>query len=331
MNKDEFAEKFSALVDDVKEIKRRTEKIDDLATGFGDLKRENESLRERIKKLEEEKYETQKRMNVGEQYSRRNNVIITGFPKDSKEDLREKMTKLAEKLGVKLFEYDICTVHRLSNNGESPAIVMKMNNRDKKTQMMKEARKRKLKASDFRYSSSEDIFLSEHLTKENNELLIAAKEKLKMSGFVKFVWPCDGQVLIREHEGARIIKIEDFSHLLEITDAYGKEYQESEKVNEENYLGGESDDEVENGRDQGADENIARRREKKDIRSQDEERDARKKGTGGQRTLFQYAYQQQPYQQQLYQQQSAGNRKPSNEKRYPKRVRKTSTKTHNYH
>lgn len=260
MDKEDFAEKFNMLVEDVKEIKRRTEKIDDLATGFSDLKQENETLRKRIENLEIEKHEMQKRINESEQYSRRNNVIITGLPKDTKEDLREKVTKLAGKLGVKLHEYDICTVHRLSNIGEAPAIVMKMNNRDKKTHLMKEARKKKLKANDFGYSSNEYIFLSEHLTKENNELLFEAKEKLKIPGYVKFVWPCDGQVLCREDERARITRIENFAHLQEIAEVYRGEYQETERATEDDYSGEESGEErVGDKRDQGADGNEGRK------------------------------------------------------------------------
>ena len=74
-------------------------------------------------------------------------MIITVLPKANNEDLKEKVIKIAEKRNAKLYGYNICTVHWLTNKGD--AIVVKMNNQDKKTRIIKEGRKRELKCREL--------------------------------------------------------------------------------------------------------------------------------------------------------------------------------------
>jgi hypothetical protein len=229
----DFNEKFNRLIEDVQGIKENVKEtkgtLKEMVEGMKKLKEENILLKKKIAKLEEEKDATIRRLNEAEQYSRKNNVIITGLPREPRENLREKVTKVAEKLNVKLYEYDICAAHRLSNKGEAPAVIIKMNNREKKTQMIRESKKREIKTRDVGYATNDRIFLSEHLTKETTELLQATKEKLKEPGFVKFVWPSEGHILIRENEGSRIERIQDMEHLHEIENAFRGDKGEDEE------------------------------------------------------------------------------------------------------
>lgn len=55
--------------------------------------------------------------------------------------------------------------------------------------------------------------------------MTATKERLRDAGFVKFVWPNDGHVLVREYERGKVIKIEDEKHLSEIVNAFQMESQ----------------------------------------------------------------------------------------------------------
>ena len=144
---EDFNEKFEALIEDVKVIKNQVTKIDELAEGVAKLQAKTEELRAPISTLEEEKFEINVRLNEQEQYSRRDNLIISGIPKEPNENVRSTVTKIAEKLGVKLHEYDVCTAHRLSNKGEAPAIVAKMNNHDKKNSLILEGKKKVLSAN----------------------------------------------------------------------------------------------------------------------------------------------------------------------------------------
>lgn len=269
MQSEEFNEKFNALIEDVKVIKQSVNKIDELVDGYSSLQKENESLRKRIEVLEDEKGKIKKRLSESEQYSRRENIIITGVPREQKENLRKLVNQIAEMLNVRLFEYDICTTHRLSNKGDTPAIIVRMNNRDKKNAMIKAGRRRELSTRDLGWKTDERIFISDHLTKETGELLLAAKEKLRNTGLVKFVWPSEGQVLIRENENARITRIEDLNHLEEIAEMLQREYDEqsSEGEKEDNVEETKEREtnveEAESGREEGGAERKDRGNKKK--------------------------------------------------------------------
>lgn len=235
----DFNEKFNQLIADVNGIKQSVTDTNGalkvMMEGMNKLVEENEELKKKVTELEGENENTRRRLEEAEQYSRINNVIITGIPQEPDEDLKEKITELAEKLGVKLYEYDICATHRLSKKGEAPAIVVKMNNREKKMKMIKEGRKRKIQASDIGYATKEHaIFINEHLTNETAELLRATKEELKVPGLMKFVWPSEGHVLTRETESSRTMRIRDWDHLQAIVEEMrGKATQNGEKKTEE--------------------------------------------------------------------------------------------------
>ena len=156
-------------------------------------------MKKRIVILEEERG----RLNESEQYSRRENLIITGVPRDPKENLRTTVSKI---LNVEIYKYDICTTHPLSNKGDAPAIVVRMNNRYKKNSLIKEGRKeirkRELTSRVLSWRTDERIFIRDSLTEETSKLLSTAKERLRDTGFVKFVWPSEGHILMREDERA---------------------------------------------------------------------------------------------------------------------------------
>lgn len=89
------------------------------------------------------------------------------------------------------------------------------------------------------------MFFSEHLTKETNDLLMAAKEKLKEIGLVKFVWPSEGHILIRKDERARVMRIEDMRHLQEIKELYIEGPTDSEEKDVEKEKDNEKEEEEE--------------------------------------------------------------------------------------
>lgn len=74
----------------------------------------------------------------------------------------------------------ICAAHRLSKRSLASAVIVRMNNLDKKTQIINDGKKQELQTKDVGYRSKNRIYVSKHLTKETTELLMAAKEKLKV-------------------------------------------------------------------------------------------------------------------------------------------------------
>lgn len=56
------------------------------------------------------------------------------------------------------------------------------------------------------------ILVSEELTRSNQELLFQARS-LRSQGNYKFVWSCDGQVLVRYSQNSKVIRIIDTAHV----------------------------------------------------------------------------------------------------------------------
>lgn len=83
-----------------------------------ELRNENMYLKNRITELEE-------RVEDGEQYSKKNNVIISGVPVQPNEDASEIVKKIASKCEIQIKEWDIVAAHRLQprKNGDIPIIV----------------------------------------------------------------------------------------------------------------------------------------------------------------------------------------------------------------
>lgn len=166
----DFNATFNQFIQDVYGIKKKVEEIKgtltEMVDGMSKLNEEYILLKKKIAKLENEKYATIRRLDEAEQESRKNNSIITGLPREPGENVREKVTRVAEKLNVKLYEYDICAVHRLSNKGEAPVIIIKMK---EKTQMIKEGKKREVEARDVGYKTEIESSLANiQLKKQQN-------------------------------------------------------------------------------------------------------------------------------------------------------------------
>lgn len=214
-------EKFrKIMLQEVKIIKEsvvKTEsKIESIAKDIEGLKNENEILKNENLKLNvgDLAYQNSvmfKRLNELEQYTRRENVIISGIPAEKGENVRQIVKNVAAKLDVEMDDQDISTCHRLSNK-KTPNIVARLNNRDKKAEMIKQSKIKQLKAKTLGWQMDHQIFVRNHLTKYTSDLLFEAK-RLRDEGCYKFAWENNTNVYIREDESSQAIKIEHHSQL----------------------------------------------------------------------------------------------------------------------
>ncbi|KAK7909612.1 hypothetical protein WMY93_014296 [Mugilogobius chulae] len=114
-----------------------------------------------------------------EQYSRKENVRISGIDEepngDEPEDLLvEKVCKLAAAAGANIKEHDISTAHRLGGSrkqGKTRPVIIRFVSRRKKTDLMKN--KSVLRSND----AYKNIFICDDLTRLRYKLLKIAKEK----------------------------------------------------------------------------------------------------------------------------------------------------------
>ncbi len=199
-------------------IQKVEEKIDavkiELLGKNEDLKAENEEIKKTLTEIKNENLELKGQIAEMEQYSKRNNVIIKGIHMEPNENLKEKVKAVSQKLGTPLEEHDFCTVHRLSNKGPAPAIVAKLNNRDKANSLIKQSKNKRIWGKDIGQTPSEPIIVSEHLTKSKKEIFEAARN-LKAQGKVKFVWVKNTEIYIREREETPATKIKGIEQIEE--------------------------------------------------------------------------------------------------------------------
>lgn len=61
-------------------------------------------------------------------------------------------------------------------------------------------------------TSKRPILVTEHLTKENQNLLFQARSLRGLNRF-KFVWSCNGQILVRRKKAAKVIRVSNLVHV----------------------------------------------------------------------------------------------------------------------
>lgn len=103
-------------------------KVETLATNIESIKSENENLKEKVENLMEENKLINQQLNNLEQYTRKGNIIISSIPCFDQEDAIQIVYRIAERVKVELFEYNICNAHRLPmDNDRIPLIIVKLN------------------------------------------------------------------------------------------------------------------------------------------------------------------------------------------------------------
>ncbi|XP_052757070.1 uncharacterized protein LOC128202085 [Galleria mellonella] len=187
------------------------------------LSEENKSLREdlktcasRIKQLETENMRQQ-------QWSRLNNIEITGVPECKTTTDLEVVMKVAERIGAPVKAADVEFAHRIQpyrtgSAQHSRAIVARFKQRSTKDAVIAAARKiRYITAEAIGIGSINDkIYVNEHLTRTNKALLRECKQKSREMNY-KFVWTKNCRIYIRKNESSPPIPITIQADLIKIT------------------------------------------------------------------------------------------------------------------
>lgn len=145
----------------------------------------NNSLEEKVNNLEQRVYSLEKSNDSLEQYSRRNNIRITGIEYAEGENVEQKVMDLVSKGDVDLNINDIDRAHRV---GTKQDVLVKFVTYRKKAEVM--LAKKEIHAKE------ETAFIAEDLTRIRSNMLYEAR-KLKRANIVKHVWTSDGTIIIR--------------------------------------------------------------------------------------------------------------------------------------
>ena len=157
------------------------------------MKTELDAVKEEVKQL---KFNNDKL----EQYTRKDNVVISGIndPHDREEDTTEKVLALANEIGVTVAREDISTSHRLGSvtAGYNRPIIVRFARREVKRGLMI---KRKQLKNNVEYPNT---FINDDLTKNRYKISKQLRqEKCR-------VWSHEGKILYKE-EGSDDIKMID--------------------------------------------------------------------------------------------------------------------------
>ena len=154
--------------------------------------------------------EQEERLNDSEQHSRKSCINVSGLPETPNEDVTAKVIQLGTALGVPLSAGDIDTAHRLGNPARSRnrSCIVKFVRFDKRQEPY--TARKKLRGDAVRLalnSTGDGIFITENLTRANQEVMFAARQ-LKRGGKLFAVWSDVGRMKVRTARDAptRIVK-----------------------------------------------------------------------------------------------------------------------------
>ncbi|XP_077564066.1 uncharacterized protein LOC144179549 [Haemaphysalis longicornis] len=180
-----------------------SERYDELLTRTERNEQEVRDLKRRLEKVEaqdDELVQMRREVDDLEWRSRRLNLEFHGIQTAENEDLVSEINKLAAKIKLPLLDKnDIVAIHRLpSKKDKIPGVICrfaKQTDRDMWWQNRK-------KLSD----AHEDLFLLENLTKRTRTLLFETKVWAKANNF-KYVWHHNNKVLMRKVGGDPVVVV----------------------------------------------------------------------------------------------------------------------------
>lgn len=219
----EMKNELKQAIEDSKEDLKK--EISGIRKKMTEIESENQRIGRDVEELREENERMKSRLRQMEDYSRRDNILISGIKKEedeTDEDLVVKVEELAKSLGIPIKDYDINACHRLpvNNNEDIPNTIVKLNNRSKRSKMLQRSKECKI----------EGIYISPHLAKETAEIHKEARRGRK-EGIWKFTWINEKQqIFIRKKEGTPALKISNREQLREVEERLKAEGRTDERM-----------------------------------------------------------------------------------------------------
>lgn len=206
-------------------------KIDDFETtlkGLGDKMKRLESVAAENVKLKSVVSDLTSRVEHLEQYSRLNNLILSGIPEKKDEDLKSVVSQIGVAINCPVTENNIDAIHRLPSrnplgengvdgNKRSRGIVIKFLSRNLRDQFLSAAKMYRkhnnIESPGININDlTEKLFINEHLTPLNATLFRNAKEKCREKGY-KYCWLRNCVIHVRREDRARVMVIKSDADL----------------------------------------------------------------------------------------------------------------------
>ena len=198
MLRDTFKGEIAVLVQDIVSgvLKGLNDRIDGLETNIKTLQNKNEQLVKTNTSLLSRVAALEKIADQSEQYSRRNNLRISGFKENTGENTDTIIMNMASTIGCDLQINEIDRSHRVGKPDATKTkhreILVKFTSYRARQKLY--TMKRYLKENGY-----DGVFLNEDLTRTRSKVLFEARKVVK-SDRAKGAWSADGNILIKDFD-----------------------------------------------------------------------------------------------------------------------------------
>ncbi|XP_050680148.1 uncharacterized protein LOC126976048 [Leptidea sinapis] len=183
--------------DNTEKVNRLECRIMTVEKSISDMKKSHSE----IKDLKEKVLQLETDLNSKEQWLRTNNVEIKGVPQKPNENLYDLLGKIGTKILYPVSKEKVNFITRVpvrkGNNTKNKPIIISFINRYAKEDFVAAGRAYKgLNISDVGFEGKEHIFINDHLTARNKQLLSQTKALAKEKNY-KYIWVQHGKILVR--------------------------------------------------------------------------------------------------------------------------------------
>lgn len=200
--------KLDTFEDKLEDMRKCVEYVSNFFDNFteqiDDLRRENTDLRHQLNTAYNE-------INDLQQYTRRNNIEISGIDEKQDEDTDKIVMSVAAAVGVNISQSDIDISHRLPRrsdqaNKPSPIIVRftRRTVRNKIYQQRKHLRTNPTKI--IGNTNTNSVYINENLSPFNKRLFYLTNCRRKEANY-KFIWTNNGKIFTRKSPGETAVHI----------------------------------------------------------------------------------------------------------------------------
>ena len=158
------------------------------------LESENDFLRKRVNQLENS-------LDAAEQYSRRNNLRISGLPESPNESTDDLVLAMSSAIGANVSLEEIDRSHRVGaknhksggNNPKPRDVIVKFVSYRSRQKMFKQ--RGAAKSNGYK-----NVYVNEDLTRNRSFTLFRCRE-LKRQGRIQDAWSSDGKIIVKDRSG----------------------------------------------------------------------------------------------------------------------------------
>ena len=204
------------LKEEIQTLKKEKVKLQEVIEDMTKQQRKLQRLQHESNLIRSEVKDIKTKSDMLEQEQYQNNLQIVGLPEVKDNDEIKQLIKLSkEKLGVKIRSSDIKEVIRLGKRKEKgPPRNTIVKFQEKSTKVKLCEHKKKLAAQK---DPVKNIYLNDHLTRQRQHLLYAARQLVKSKKLFG-AWTQGGNILVKKEESGKIIQVFNHTDLMEIKD-----------------------------------------------------------------------------------------------------------------